>query len=441
VVSAGEDIEIELRGIAHGGTAVGRAADGRVVFVADAIPGERVVARVTEVKKSFARGEAVDVLDASPHRVAHIWPEASIERDPAERAGGAEFGHIALAHQRELKARVLREALERFSGAGRPAGGAGADDAPAGPESGPMDLKTAMSVEAAPGDDARGGLGWRSRVRLHVDASGRPGPYAARSHRLVPVTRLPLADPRIQASGLLEERFPGEASVEAIAPAPGAGLRDDGIRLIIGRQQPSPIIEGVAFPDGIREFRVDDTGFWQVHREAPALLAAAVRAAIDPARFDPAADNLDLYGGVGLLAAAMLELGGPGTRVTSVESAPRATMHAEANLADFPRASAETARVERWLVAAVREGRDLGGATVVLDPPRSGAGGEATRALASLGAAQLVYVACDPIALARDAATLEGEGYRMTSLRAFDLFPHTHHLEAVASFEPVRRAR
>jgi len=436
VTSAGEDIEITLGGIAHGGTSVGRAADGRVVFVADAIPGERVIARVTEVKKSFARAVTLEVLDASPHRVPHIWPEAALERDPAARAGGAEFGHIALAHQRELKARVLREALERFSGAGRRAGGAEADDAPAAPESDSTGLKTAVTVEAAPGDDELGGLGWRSRVRLHVDASGRPGPFAARSHDVIPVTDLPLADPRIRASGLLDERFPGEASVEAIAPS--AGAPDEGIRLIIGRQQPSPIVERVDLPGGPREFRVDDTGFWQVHREAPARLAAAVRAAIDPARFDPEADNLDLYGGVGLLAAAMLELGGPGTRVTSVESAPRATAHAEANLADFPGASAVTARVERWLAAAVREGRDLSGATIILDPPRSGAGGEATRALAGLGAAQLVYVACDPIALARDTATLEAAGYRLSGLSALDLFPHTHHLEAVATFLPAR---
>ncbi len=435
----GDEIELELTGIAHGGTAVGRAADGRVVFVADAIPGERVVARVAEVKKSFARADALRVLESSPHRVPHVWREADLDRDPADRAGGAEFGHIALPHQRELKARVLREALLRFSGADRRDGAESAPETRAAPAPGSTDLKAGVVVEAVAGDDAAGGLGWRSRVRLQVDGAGRLGPFAARSHRVIPVDALPLADPRIQASGLLAERFPGEESVAAIAPSPdpAAGRVGEGIRLIIGRQQPTVIVERVAFADGLREFQVDDTGFWQVHREAPAVLAAETRAAIDLDRFDPAADNLDLYGGVGLLAAAMLELGGASTRVTSVESAGRATGHAATNLVEFPGASAVTARVDRWLAAAVREGRDLAGATIVLDPPRSGAGGEVTRALLGLGAAQLVYVACDPVALARDAATLEAGGYRLSRLRAFDLFPHTHHVEAVATFIPA----
>jgi len=432
VTSPGDEIEIDLTGIAHGGTAVGRTAEGRVVFVADAIPGERVRARLTEVKKQFARADALAVLEASPHRVLHIWREAGIDRDPAQRPGGAEFGHIALAHQRELKARVLREALARFSRAAQRGGTNAGVETAAAPALGAANLGETLIVEAVADDGERGGLGWRTRIGLHVDATGRPGPYAARSHRVIPVDSLPLADPRIEASGLLEQRFPGEASVQAIAPSHG-----DDIRLIIGTQQPSVMTERVAMGEGVREFQVDDTGFWQVHRAAPALLAAATRAAIDPARFDPAADNLDLYGGVGLLAAAMLELGGARTRVTSVESSVRATEHAATNLAEFVEARTETARVDRWLAAAVRAGRDFWGATIVLDPPRAGAGGEVTQTLLGVGAAQLVYVACDPVAFARDAATLEAGGYRLSRLRAFDLFPHTHHLEAVATFVPA----
>lgn len=414
MTNVGDEIELEVTGIAHGGAAVGRDADGRVVFVADAIPGERIIARLTEAKKSFARADAISVIDASPHRVEHIWPEAGIDRHPKGRPGGAEFGHIALPHQRELKARVLRESLARFA---------------------KLELDT--PVEAAPGDDERGGLGWRTRVRLHVDETGRPGPYAARSHRVIAVDALPLADRRIQDSGLLGERFPGQRSIEVIAPSRPDGDDDLGVRLIIGEQKPSVIIESVAFADGVREFRVDDTGFWQVHRAAPALLAAATRAAIDPDRFDPAADNLDLYGGVGLLAAAMLELGGQTTRVTTVESEARATLYAELNLVDFAHAEAETGRVDRWLSAAIRDERDFRGATIVLDPPRAGAGGEVTTALTTLGAAQLVYVACDPVAFARDAATLEAGGYRLSRLGAYDLFPHTHHIEAIATFVPA----
>jgi len=395
-------LELDVTGIAHGGVAVARH-EGRVVFVADAIPGERVVARVRpDSKERYWRAETVRVLEPSPDRVAHVWPEAAVDRDPAERAGGAEFGHIALARQRALKAEVLADALRRMAG---------------------LDLP--IEVEPAPGDDERGGLGWRTRVRLHVDDAGVPGPFAARSHRVVPVASLPLATDAIARSGVLGERFPGEEHVDVIDSGGEA-------RLVVGRQRATTLVERV----GGRVFRVDDTGFWQVHRQAPGVLTEAVRAAIDPARFDAHAANLDLYGGVGLFAAAIADVGGIGTRVETVESDAAASAHAAENLASLPNAVATRARVDRWVRDAVRSGARTG-ATIVLDPPRSGAGREVVEGIARLGAAQLVYVACDPVALARDARTLSDAGYRLERVRAFDLFPHTHHVEAVATFLPV----
>lgn len=411
-----DTLELDVTGIAHGGVAVARH-DGRVVFVADAIPGERVRARVSDDRKrSFWRAETVEVLEASPDRVPHVWAEAALERDPADRPGGAELGHIALPRQRSLKAEVLADSLRRFGG-----------------------IDCAVEVEAAPGDDEAGGLGWRTRVRLHVDAGGRPGPYAARSHRVIPVAGLPLAADAIAGSGVLEERFAGIETVDVIAvgrgDVGGGAAAEDGVRLVVGRQKPTPIVETV----GGRAFRVDDTGFWQVHRAAPAVLAAAVQDAVDADRFDPQAENLDLYGGVGLLAAAVADRFGPATRVFSVEADERAVEHAAGNLAEWVGARSERGRVDRWLRERLAAGRGTGGggATVVLDPPRSGAGGDVIRDLVRLEPAQIVYVACDPVALARDAGTLAEAGYALDALRAFDLFPHTHHLEAVARFVPA----
>src|SRR5690349_6455973 len=107
----GREVELDVTNIAHGGISVARL-EGRVVFVADAIPGERVLARITEDDKPrFWRADAVRVLEPSPHRRPHVWPEASIDRDPESRPGGADFGHIELAHQRELKRQVLTDAL------------------------------------------------------------------------------------------------------------------------------------------------------------------------------------------------------------------------------------------------------------------------------------------------------------------------------------------
>src|SRR5690349_12733986 len=115
----GREVELDATNIAHGGISVARL-DGRVVFVSDAIPGERVVARVTDdAKPTFWRADTVRVLEPSIHRRPHPWAEAALDRDPAQRPGGAEFGHIAPQHQRELKAQVLREALARFGGVER----------------------------------------------------------------------------------------------------------------------------------------------------------------------------------------------------------------------------------------------------------------------------------------------------------------------------------
>ena len=401
----GREIEIDVTNIAHGGITVARH-EGRVVFVGDAIPGERVAARITDDrKKAFWRADTVRVLQASEHRIPHIWSAAALERDPEDRAGGAEFGHIALGHQRELKRRVLVESLQRMAGVG-----------------------SEVTVEALPGDDERSGTGWRTRVRLHVDEEGRLGPFASRSHRVIPVADLPLATEALAAGAPLGERFVGEEHVDVLAPSTG------GVRLIVGKQKPTTITEVV----GDREFRLADAGFWQVHREAATTLTHAVQHAIDADRFDPLAYNLDLYGGVGLLAAAVADRFGPTTRITTVESDATATDYASDNLAEWLGARAETGRVERWVrelatSASAGERARLAAATVVLDPPRSGAGREVVDAVAALGPAQIVYVACDPVALARDVALFAGHGFALTGVRAFDLFPNTHHVEAVAT--------
>ncbi|PZF58530.1 class I SAM-dependent RNA methyltransferase [Curtobacterium sp. MCBD17_034] len=405
-------LELDVTGIAHGGITVARH-EGRVVFVTDAIPGERVVARVGEDrKKSFWRADTVEVLAPSPHRRPHVWEAAAIERDPAERAGGAEFGHIALEHQRALKQQVLVEAFARFAH---------------------LDLPD-VEVVAAPGDDAADGLGWRTRVRLHVDEDGTPGPFAARSHHVVAVHDLPLAAAAVAAAAPRGARtMPGAAVVDVLAPSEGSG---EG-RLVIDAQAPTVVHERV----GDRVFAVDDTGFWQVHRAAPRVLTDAVRRAVDPDRLDPQGHHLDLYGGVGLLAAALGDLVGGGYRVTSVESAAAATEHAQENLAEWVGARAETGRVDRWLRRTLdtvgRTERDrLAAGTVVLDPPRAGAGRHVVESVVALAPAQVVYVACDPVALARDVATFAELGYRLDDVRGHDLFPHTHHVEAVARLVP-----
>ncbi|WP_353115433.1 TRAM domain-containing protein [Microbacterium sp.] len=411
--SAGEPIELDITGFAHGGTAIARH-DGRVVFVADAIPGERVRAIVTDASKSsFWRADAVEVVEASPHRRPHIWPEADISRPPEVRVGGADLGHIALAHQRELTQRVLQEALDKFAGGG-------------------------LSAPVVAGVDDGDGTGWRTRMSLHVDADGRVGPFAGRSHRVIDVETLPLARPVLAAAAAgLRGAEPGRVSF--VEPADGEA------RVLRHPERPSkqrrgarpprrPRAETILERVGDRDFRLDADGFWQVHPQAATTLDAAVRSLLD-GRIDPESTHFDLYGGVGLFSSTLATLGAED--IVTVESDARATAHARENLAPLD-VTAVTARVDRFLSS-----RPSGAGTgaVVLDPPRAGAGREVVEGIHALEPEAVVYVACDPVALARDLGTFRRLGWEAAELRAFDLFPHSHHFETVALLLPPGRGR
>ena len=456
-MDTGAEIDLDITNVAHGGVFVGRH-DGRVIFTPDTLPGERVRVRLTETgKASFWRAETVEVLDESPHRLPHIWPDADISVAPELRPGGADFGHIALAHQRELKKFVLTDSLQRMAGLD-------------------VDLAIEPAGSTAPGADAADeesvdGTGWRTRLSLHVDEDGKVGPYAARSHRVIEVGSHPLAVSGLESVALtLQGLEPGRidllqasdgmvrllsrpettgrrgsgggrGTAKGGAPTGGPGAAKSKGRRARTRPASAPldpqlfatVIERV----GNREFSMDAGGFWQVHRLAPATLTAAVQRAVATIDFDPEASNLDLYGGVGLLAAALGDAGGSGTKVTSIESDARATEHAGENLADWIGARAETSRVDHYLTRVLAEATPVERArlrrgTVVLDPPRSGAGAEVVRSLARVQPEAVVYVACDPVALARDVATFAAEGYALRSITAYDLFPNSHHVEAVA---------
>ncbi|GAB2842335.1 class I SAM-dependent RNA methyltransferase [Microbacterium insulae] len=428
----GRIIELEIGGVAHGGVFVARH-EGRVVFVPDVLPGERVVVRLSDTRKSsFWRADALEVTEASPHRRAHVWWQADIDTPPEQRPGGADFGHIELGHQRQLKLQVLLEALERFGGI-------------IGPAATISGVAPILDAESSVRDEETAdGTRWRTRVSLHVDADGRIGPYAARSHRVIPVRDLPLATSAVQDAAL-ELRGAKPGRIDLVQPADGR------VRVLprpdepAGRGRARPPRGGRADREivvervGGREFRVDAGGFWQVHRLAASTLTGAVTAALGSVGgVDPDAWHLDLYGGVGLFAAAIAGQSGSATRVTSVESDARATDHAGENLAEWVGARAETGRVDRWLAKVVAEAsaaerERLSRGVVLLDPPRAGAGREVVESVTSLSPAAVVYVACDPVALARDIATFRARGYEPTRIDGFDLFPNSHHVEAVAT--------
>jgi tRNA/tmRNA/rRNA uracil-C5-methylase (TrmA/RlmC/RlmD family) len=397
----GQQLTLRIEKVAHGGIFVARH-EGRVVFVSHVLPGELVKAVVFEDRGgSFCRTEPMEILEPSEDRVPHFWKEAE-----EGKAGGAEFGHIKLARQRELKADVIEESLERMSG-----------------------IKLRPVVEAVEGDDEANGLGYRTRVQLHVDQSGEPGPYRERSHEVVPVRKLPLAVEEINDMGLHLRNWQDVSKIEIAASSSGQ------LQYMVDKKLKGDarLIERVAN----RTFRISGGGFWQVHKGGAKVLTDCVNEMVAEVGIDLNAPNLDLYGGVGLFAGALAARFANRLKITTVESVKGATEDAKLNLADLPAVRAVLAPVERFVAEQVSEAKagrvDYTEATVVIDPPRAGAGAKVIKALTTMAPKHIVYVACDPVALARDLKQLLAEGYELKKLRAFDLFPHTHHVEAVAS--------
>jgi tRNA/tmRNA/rRNA uracil-C5-methylase (TrmA/RlmC/RlmD family) len=389
----GARIEVEVGAVAHGGHFVARAPDGRVVFVRHTLPGERVLAEITEENKGYLRADAVRVLDAAPERVRPPCPWAG-------DCGGCDFQHVDPAAQRALKAAVVREQLTRLGRLSEA-------------ELDALDVR----VAELPG----GALGWRTRVRYAVDATGRAGLLAHRSHRVVPVDWCRIAHPAIQQAPVTSENWPVDDHVEAVAAAGGVSLLGDRSGVLAG---PARVRERALG----RDWELPAAAFWQVHPAAAETLAGTVLELLDPR---PGERAWDLYGGAGLFAAALAARVGEQGAVTLVESDPAALAGAAASLADLPWVRVVTSTVERF-----RSGYppDL----VVLDPPRSGAGAAVSRMIAGSGARAVAYVACDPAAFARDVATLREAGWRLAALRAFDAFPMTHHVECVGLLLPAR---
>lgn len=397
----GRELELEVGAVAHGGHCVARS-EGRVVFVRHALPGERVIAKVTEDHGgSFCRADAVEVLTAAPGRVVPPCPLAR----PGE-CGGCDWQHATLELQRELKAAVVSEQLSRLAG-----------------------IERDVRVEQVPGErGASAGLGWRSRVRLVAGADGRAGLRAHRSHRVVPLEGHGCA---IAVPGALDEVLartwrPG-TELEVTKDGAGA-VHERAITTKRGREQVRRLRGGMAREHAAgRDWRLEAYGFWQVHPGAAEVLAGVVG---EWAAAPAGGRAWDLYAGVGLFAAVLAEQVGPDGAVLSVESGRHAVADGELNLADLPQVHWRTGRVERSLVH-LTERPDV----VVLDPPRKGAGRAVVQAIVEADPARVVYVACDPAALARDVATFTSLGFQLADLRAFDLFPMTHHVECVALLE------
>ncbi|WP_240138494.1 class I SAM-dependent RNA methyltransferase [Streptomyces sp. MUM 178J] len=430
----GEEYEVEVGPVAHGGHCIARTDEGRVLFVRHALPGEKAVVRVTEGAEDsrFLRADAVRVIEASKDRIEAPCPFAG-----PGKCGGCDWQHAKPGAQRRLKGEVITEQLKRLAGLT--------------PEEAGWD----GTVMPAPGDKLPAGQvpAWRTRVQYAVDAEGRAGLRRHRSHEVEPVDHCMIAAEGVSELGIEKRRWPQMAAVEAIAatgsndrqvvltPRPGGRLPlvelDKPVSVLRVEERDGSVhrVHGRAFvrerADG-RTYRVGMGGFWQVHPQAADVLVTAVMQGLMPRKGETA---LDLYCGVGLFAGAIADRVGDQGAVLGIESAKRAVEDARHNLKDFDRVRIEQGKVEQVLPRTGITEADL----IVLDPPRAGAGRQTVARLTALGARRIAYVACDPAALARDLAYFRADGYKPRTLRAFDLFPMTHHVECVVILEPAAK--
>jgi tRNA/tmRNA/rRNA uracil-C5-methylase (TrmA/RlmC/RlmD family) len=408
-----EPVQTVVDGFTHGGEGVARL-EGKAVFVPGTLPGERVVLRVVEDRKRWARAELIEVLEASPDRVEPPCPYVP-------ECGGCDLQHADPAAQRRLKTRVVIEQLTRLGGV--------------------QDPPVVSCREVGPA------TGYRNRAQLHADEDGRLGFHRSKSNTVVPIDRCLLLNDRAQEvrdavgddSGAIELVVRGtdhtDRAAATLTPGPGPlHLPDGAFDLLLEQPNGSTVtmrgtgelteqVAGLTYA-----FPAD--AFFQNNTGGAEALVTNVLAAIGDAG---GALAWDLYAGVGLLSLPLVRAG---AEVVAVEGHKAAAAAAERNA----QANGLALRVLAEPVATVLKRAVAGDTTleapevVVLDPPRSGAGAQVIAGLVALAPPTIVYVACDVAALARDTRELTAAGYTLRRAVPLDLFPMTHHVEVVATF-------
>jgi tRNA/tmRNA/rRNA uracil-C5-methylase (TrmA/RlmC/RlmD family) len=392
----GEILRVEIEKVAHGGHFIARH-EGAVLFVRHAIPGEIVEVEVTDVEKSFARADVVAVIEPSAHRTQAPCQYAG-------RCGGCDFQHIDSAYQRTLKSDVIAEQFARIA-------------------------KMEVDVEV---EDVSSPLHWRSRFAASTNSRGEAGFKAQRSNEVISITTCPVLIPEIDFPTLPIDQVGADKRIEVALSTNGErSVAAMNVRTGRTEERAKPtLIEGgktLTYTAGDRDYFVSQSSFWQSNISAPEVLLDPV---LDYAKLQLGDHLLDLYGGVGLFAGAALPLVGPGGRIDIVEGSASATDDARRNFAGVANIHVHTGDVAREIKKFKRAD------VIVLDPPRTGAGKPVIDNLVKLAARAIIYVACDPAALARDTTYLNEAGYHLEDIRSFDLFPMTHHIESIALYTP-----
>ena len=421
-VAAGEEVEVAIEKPASGGRMIARH-DGEILLVAGGIPGERVRVRVTRAEKRVAFAETIEVQHASPDR-------RPVAADPA--CGGCLYAHIMYPRQLQLKSDVIRDAFTRI---------------------GRIAVEQEIVVLGSPE------RGYRMRARLHVNGRQvgfyREGTHVLCDARLtgqlteasvdaVEAAAASLAAQGVQADSIelsenlaaderafhvevRDQRLPDGALDRALnaAGAKGCTAGSRGTQYSAGEPLVSDRISALtAGRLSTGTLTRQPASFFQANRF---LLGELVGSVMDEV---PAGSVLDLYAGVGLFSIVLAEA--KRGLVTAVEGDPISGADLLRNAARYD----DTLRVVTDSVEAfVSRSRRTPPDTLIVDPPRTGMSKEAAGAITGMGAGRIVYVSCDAPTMARDARRVLDAGYRLLSLRGFDLFPNTPHVETLGVFE------
>lgn len=382
--------------MATDGRAVGRLADGKVVFVEGALPGEDVLVSAVSERSRFAVAGVLEVLRPSPDRIAAPCPHV------ADGCGGCQWQHASLAGQRRMKESLIVESLGRIGRLGH--------------------VPLRPTVELA--DRA-----WRTTIRAAV-VDGRAALRMGTSHAPVAIDGCLVAHPLLVP--LLDGRRFGRA---------GSVLLRCGARTGERLARPTPAKSRIDVPDDVatdhiheeaagRRWRVSAASFFQSRADGADALAFLV--AIAAEELGRPGRAVDAYAGVGLFAGTLAEAG---WQVTAVEGSASSVADARVNLAGFgSQVQSVQADVTRW---SASERHDL----VVADPSRRGLAAAGVDALLSAAPFRIVLVSCDVASLGRDAGLLSEAGYELTSVTPLDMFPHTWHVEVVSVFDRPASAK
>ncbi|MFU0562641.1 class I SAM-dependent RNA methyltransferase [Gardnerella vaginalis] len=458
-------VTMRIERYADQGRCVGHL-DGRVVFVRFALPGELVVVRMDEpmrAKAHFFTGEVVEVLEPSADRVEPQWKLAG-PLAQGGGVGGADLIHVSLPGQIRWKASVIANQFQRLAH---------------------MDVSASdITVERMPGDEELNGFNWRTRMELVADDEGRLSMRKRESHDRIAIDTMPLASRAVLAVAdsldLWNRSFSPNAQIRLAVPEPRVDGLEFGVygdkaalldaigenyalivndELIAGsallRERVRVAVDGDSSRMRTFDYDVDARGFWQIHRAAPEHLVNYVLGLVRSALGGRTKNTVlwDLYSGSGLFTIPLATLANVGgdvdgsaepARVLSIEGAPIAVKNARRNIGRAG-LSEDVVEALQGDVAQTLESQIFKASksskivrrfahpdVVVLDPPRAGAKAQVCKQIAKSGVRSVVYIACDPTSLARDVGTFSELGYSVQSLRAFDLYPETHHTESVA---------